>query len=252
MQQNPKPKTVALVGADAEFGKNGTEGGRDNAKAAGLSIVYDQRYPPNTTDFAPIARSIAAANPDLVYAASYPTDTIGLIRAASEIGLVPKMFGGSMIGTLATVFRVQLGPLLNGMVVTEVFPPSFDYPGLKPMLAKYQDQAKSQGIDPLGLAFVPFGYAAAQILAQAVEATKSLDHEKLAAYMHKSRFATVAGDIAFGADGEWAKPVDMYVQFHDVTNSGIDQFRDGSHETILWPAAQKTGDIIYPFSTARK
>ena len=180
MQQNPKPKTVALVGADAEFGKNGTDGGRDNAKAAGLTIVYDHRYPPATTDFTSIVRSIAATNPDLVYAAAYPPDTVGLVHAASEVGLQPKMFGGSMIGVLATVFRMQLGPLLNGLVVSEVFPPSFDFPGLKPMLAKYQAVAAGQGIDPLGYGFVPFGYAAAQITAQAVEATKSLDQDKLA------------------------------------------------------------------------
>ena len=30
------------------------------------------------------------------------------------------------------------------------------------------------------------------------------------------------------------------------------QFRDGSHETILWPAEYKTGDIIYPYDKAMK
>ncbi|HET7384428.1 MAG TPA: ABC transporter substrate-binding protein, partial [Pseudolabrys sp.] len=44
--QNPKPKTVAIVGVDAEFGKTSTDGARANAKAAGLTIVYDQLYPP--------------------------------------------------------------------------------------------------------------------------------------------------------------------------------------------------------------
>src|SRR5262247_931278 len=57
MAQNPKPQTVAIVAADAEFSVNASEGARDNAKVAGLNVVYDKRYPPSTTDFAPIVRA---------------------------------------------------------------------------------------------------------------------------------------------------------------------------------------------------
>src|SRR6266436_6585953 len=64
--QNPKPQTVAIVAADAEFSIKGSEGAHENAKAAGLKIVYDKRYPPATTDFAPIVRAIQATNPDIV------------------------------------------------------------------------------------------------------------------------------------------------------------------------------------------
>src|SRR6266852_2347618 len=36
VRQNPKPQTVAIVAADAEFGLNAGEGARENVKAAGL------------------------------------------------------------------------------------------------------------------------------------------------------------------------------------------------------------------------
>jgi branched-chain amino acid transport system substrate-binding protein len=39
MQQTPKPQTVAIVAADAEFSRNAADGARDNARAAGLKIV---------------------------------------------------------------------------------------------------------------------------------------------------------------------------------------------------------------------
>src|SRR6478672_10028032 len=48
MAQNPKPQTVAIVAADAEFSVNASEGARDNAKAAGdrkstrLNSSHDQ------------------------------------------------------------------------------------------------------------------------------------------------------------------------------------------------------------------
>ena len=49
MRQNPKPQTVAIVAADGEFALNVSEGARENAKTAGLTVVYDrsiQRQPP--------------------------------------------------------------------------------------------------------------------------------------------------------------------------------------------------------------
>ena len=56
--QNPKPQTVALTGADAEFSILALEGARENAKKHGIKIVYDRTYPPNTIDFSQIVRSI--------------------------------------------------------------------------------------------------------------------------------------------------------------------------------------------------
>ena len=54
--QNPKPETIALAYADAEFGQNACEGARENAKDAGFKVVYDKSYPPATIDFTPIVR----------------------------------------------------------------------------------------------------------------------------------------------------------------------------------------------------
>src|SRR6185369_5946398 len=64
---NPKPQTVAMVGADAEYSILALQGARENAKKAGIKIVYDRTYPPSQVDFAPIVRSIKATNPDLLF-----------------------------------------------------------------------------------------------------------------------------------------------------------------------------------------
>ena len=222
--QNPKPTSVAIVGADAEFGKTSTDGARNNAKAAGLNIVYDQRYPPSMTDLTPVVRAIKATNPDIVFAAAYPPDTVGFVRAASEAGLSPKMMGGTLIGLLATPLKVQLGSLMNGyMNNAEVFVPvpTYSFPGTQELLNKYQERAKGQGIDPFGYGFVPFGYAAAQVLGMAVEATKSLDHAKIADHLRSNTFKTVVGEIAFGKDGEWAKPRTMVTQWQNLTGNDL-------------------------------
>src|SRR5262252_6279461 len=122
--QNPKPQTVSLVAADQEITRNACDGARDNAKKANLKVVYDKTYPPSTTDFTPIVRAIQAANPDVVTICSYPLDSVGMVKAVNELNYKPKMIGGAMVGLQATVFKRQLGPLLNGWVNYETWVPA--------------------------------------------------------------------------------------------------------------------------------
>src|SRR5262249_12604506 len=120
MAQNPRPRTLAIVAADAEFSVAAAAGARENAKAAGLTVVYDRRYPAASNDHAPAVQAIAASNPDLVIDCSYPPDSVGMVRAVNEVGFKPKMIGGAMVGLQSTAIKTQLGLLLNGWT-------NFDY-----------------------------------------------------------------------------------------------------------------------------
>ena len=252
--QNPKPKTVALLAADAEFARTATDGARENAKAMGFDIIYDKTYPPNTTEFTGVIRSIQASNADVVFVAAYPPDTVGIVSAAHEVRLAPKIFGGTMVGLLVTPIKMRLGPLMNGIVIMESFvpSPSFNFPGLQDVLAKYRVKAAGEKIDPFGYGFVPFAYAAGQILAEAVTATKSLDHDKLAAYIHGHRFSTVAGEIAYNKNGDWTEPRTVFTQFQNVAPNDLEQFSKTDHQVILWPDKYKTGNVVYPYPDAAK
>ena len=250
--QSPKPQTVALIAADAEFSKTSVDGARENAIANGFKIVYDQSYPPSTTDYAPVMRAVQAANPDIVFVAAYPPDTVGIVRAAQEVGLTPKMFGGTMIGLLITPIKMQLAPMLDGVVIMQSFVPELKFPGLADLLKRYREKAQGEKIDPFGYGFAPFGYAAGQVLAQAVEGAKTLDNIKLADYIHANTFHTVVGDVAYTKDGTWATARTMFTQFQHVVPGNLEQFGDGSVEPILWPAQYKTGTMIYPYADAKK
>src|SRR5215471_18057306 len=59
--QNPKPQSLAIAWADAEFAHNCRDGALANNKTTGFKVVYDRNYPPATTDFAPIVRAIQAS-----------------------------------------------------------------------------------------------------------------------------------------------------------------------------------------------
>jgi branched-chain amino acid transport system substrate-binding protein len=246
---NPKPQTVALVGADAEFSVLALEGARENAKKHGLRVVYDRTYPPNTVEFGTIIRSIKATNPDLVFIASYPPDSAGIIRSVHEVKLGARMLGGGMIGLQFSALKTQLGPLLNNIICYDLYAPepSMKFPGVEQFLVRYRERAASAGVDPLGLYIPPYAYAEMQILEAAINATKSVDDGKLAEHMQTATFDTVAGKIKFGARGEWSEPRLLLVQYRDVQGSDVEQFKQPGKAVILYPPQYKSADLQVPF-----
>jgi len=253
-KQNPRPQTVALVGADAEYPQNAMVGARELVKKFGFKTVYDKNYPPSTVDYTPIVRAIKATNADIVFVASYPPDSVGMLRAALEVGLQPKIFGGGMVGLQFTSVMQSMGPSLNGIVNYDFWAPEptmLAMPGIKEFLKEYQARAEKAGVDPLGYYLPPYSYALVQVLGQAIEATKSLDQQKLADHIRATEFSTLIGKVKFGKNGEWAKGRTLMVQYQKVQGTGIDQFRGPGKKVVLYPDELKSGNIIYPYAAAK-
>jgi branched-chain amino acid transport system substrate-binding protein len=252
--QSAKPQTVAIIAADAEFGRNAAEGARANAKQAGLTIVYDRSYPPATTDLSPIVHAIAATAPEVLVICTYPVGTVAMLHAVDETGFTPKLLGGAMVGLQSTAIKMQLGPLLNGVVNYDSWLPTktLQFAGAAEFLAKYQARAGAEGVDPLGYNLPPFGYADLQVLAQAIRGTNSTDDAKLAQYLHDNVVKTIIGDIRFGRDGEWAQSRMLQVQYRGIVSNDVSQFKDMNKQVILTPERYKTGDVIYPYANAKK
>jgi branched-chain amino acid transport system substrate-binding protein len=252
-RQTPKPQTVALVGADAEYPQTAMVGAREIVKRFGFKTVYDNKYPPSTVDYTPIVRAIKATNPDIVFVASYPPDSVGMLRAAHEVGLQPKIFGGGMVGLQFTTIMKSMGPMLNGVVNYDYWVPekTMMFPGIQEFFKEYQPRAAKEGVDTLGYYLPPYAYAAMQVLGQAVTATKGLDQQKIADYIRANEFPTIVGKIRFGKDGEWAKGRTLMVQYQKVQGDDIEQFRGPGKKPVLYPEEFKSGTIIYPYSAAK-
>ena len=144
-----------------------------------------------------------------------------------------------MIGMLVTPIKVQLGPIANGLITGENFAAAHRrqaFPGSTEFLKRYTRQGRAR---PASIRWASPGgrspMAAGQVLAQAVTETKSLDHDKLAEYMHKASFKTVAGDFSFAKDGEWSKSRMVWTQVQNAQPNNLDQFRDGKAQPIVWP-----------------
>jgi len=249
-------KTIALLAADQEFAQNLAKTARDVAKTRNMAVVFDQSYPPNTVEFSSILRALKAAKPDIVYVASYPPDSAGILRAVNEIGIGDnvKIFGGGMVGLQFGAVMESLGSLLNGVVNYNTWlpEPSMYHEGTKAFFETYTKRAVEAKIDPLGYYLAPFGYASGQMIEQAIKAVGSLDQKALAKYLREKEHKTIVGPIAFAADGERKETGTLQAQFRGVVDKNIQQFRSSGKQVILFPAKLKSGDLITPFEAARK
>ncbi len=249
-------KTIALLAADQEFAQNLAKTAREVATKLGMKVVFDQAYPPSTVEFSGILRALKAAKPDIVYVASYPPDSAGILRAVNEIGIGDdvKLFGGGMVGLQFGTVMENLGSLLNGVVNYNTWlpEPKMYNEGTKAFFEAYTKRAVAAKVDPLGYYLAPYGYANGQMIEQAIKAVGSLDQKALAKYLRENTHKTIVGSITFSPDGEWKESGVVQAQFRGVKDKNIEQFRTPGKQVILYPAKLKSGDLITPFEAARK
>ncbi|MBO6784570.1 MAG: amino acid ABC transporter substrate-binding protein, partial [Alphaproteobacteria bacterium] len=243
-----EPKTIAFIAADAEFAQNLKKGAVENAKSRGLEIVYEENYNPRTPDFTPIIRAANAKNPDLIYIASYPNGSAGMVRALAEVGTEAKAVGGGMVGLQFAGIMAGLGPMLNGIVNYDFFVPEPTmkiYPGAAELIERYQAKVKAENlkVDALGYYLVPWSYAYVDILGQAVNAVGSLDQDAIADYIRENKFTTVVGDVKFGKNGEWDRSRTIVVQYQGISNNDLEQFARAGTRKILAPLDISTGEL---------
>ncbi len=247
-------KSIAIIAADQEFAQNLADGARVIIDKQGLKKVYDQNYPPTTTDFSSVIRAVRAAKPDMVFVASYPNDSAGIVKAAHEIGLGPQVviFGGAMVGLQFTPIMANLGSLLNGIVNYHTYVPGMKLPGVEDFFKRYSVKAAEAKVDPLGHYLPPFNYAIGQMLEQAINATKSIQDRAIADYLRKNEMQTIVGPIRFDENGERANQRMITIQFRGIKDKDIEQFKQPGKQVIIDPASDSNGKVITPYEKARK
>ncbi|MDO9710942.1 amino acid ABC transporter substrate-binding protein [Paracraurococcus lichenis] len=243
------PRTISILAVDNDFAQRAAESVRGMAREYGLRIVYDRSYPPSTVDFTPTIRAIQSARPDVVFFASYPPDSNGILRAVSELKLTAALFGGGMVGPQIAAVQAQLGPILNNLVNWDVYSPepTMKFPGVEAFQEKYRARAPAEQTDVLGNYLQPYAYAQMQVVEQAVNRAKSLDQAALAADMKANAFGTIVGEVRFGALGEWVKDRNLFVQFQNIADGDLEKYKQAGTKVILYPPELKSGTLKSPY-----
>ena len=243
------PKTISILAVDNDFAQRAAESVRTLSREYGLRIVYDRSYPPSTVDFTPTIRAIQAQRPDVVFFASYPPDSNGILRAVSELRMTAALFGGGMIGTQIAAVQAQLGPILNNLVTWDVYSPepTMQFPGIVEFQEKYRARAPQEQTDVLGNYLQPYAYAQMQVVEQALARVGKVDQEALTADMRANTFNTIVGPVKFSALGEWAKERNLFVQFQNITDGDLERYKKPGARVILYPPELKSGTLHTPY-----
>jgi branched-chain amino acid transport system substrate-binding protein len=228
-----RPTGVAYTKLDDPFAMPIAEGVQAQLEEAGIPTVLDETYPPEQTNFQPLAAQIRDSGADVLIAGSQDVDAIGLVRALRELGHELDLVMMSTGPTLPD-FDEEVGGA-EGILAPVGYTVEAAYPSNAEFVAAYRDKhGEDPSEDPAN------GYTVGQIVGQAVEEVGCADpsadcQTQLRDYVRETTFDTIVGPIGFDETGA------------PTGNHMILQWQQGEIEIVLAPEEDAvTAEIVHP------
>jgi branched-chain amino acid transport system substrate-binding protein len=201
-------------------------------KKAGIKLLLNEGYPLGAKDLSPLLKKVKALNPDAFLGFSYPDETWLITRQSKEIAFNPKLFGLS-IGTFMYPYRETFGA--NGvegvMGISGAWSPNQGFPGAKEF---WDRECKFVGGEKNADMGTCYGWAALQVLQQAIEKVGTLNREKIRKELATDTFSTVIG------------PVKFVNQVNENSPGEVFQWQNGQIEVVASIQGHPTTKAIYP------
>jgi branched-chain amino acid transport system substrate-binding protein len=198
-----RPKTAAYATVDDPFTQPQIPEAQQIMQAAGVKTVLSKVFPAEVTDYTPIATQVSSAKPDLVVLGSVDVPTVSaFVHAFVQQHFNPKAFIATAGPDQGATFVKAVGQgNENGIFVPNGwyggFPKADSQQMVKEYIAKYGGTPSDVNAD------VAEAYSVGQVIAQAVQATHSLDNAKILSYLHSgATLDSVQGPVKFDSLGE--------------------------------------------------
>jgi branched-chain amino acid transport system substrate-binding protein len=233
-------KTVVVIYEDTLLQRAIAHGAIELAKKRGLQIILTESYPRGTTEFGGIVAKVKTANPDVLAAATYHTQT--LARLLKKLDVNPKMFGATVDVALpkfhetlgrdaefvygASLWEPELVTLRAGGLV----PIARQYPGAREFVEAHRKEFPDAEISYHS----GQGYGACQVLMEAIRRAGSLDRERVRAAILNLEINTAFGAFKVDKDG-----------FQVAHRMVVFQWQDGK-KVIVWPEELAPGKPRFP------
>lgn len=228
LPEDQMPKTAAYAIQDDPFAAPVIESMQAQLEAMGVETVYSEMYPPETTNLQPFASAIAAAQPDLVAQGAVFEDGVNLSKALQQVGFSPDIFFQTSAPSNGSQYTDGVGEgNEEGVFYAVSWSEKAPTPGNAEFLATYEAQ-NGPGVPAEDAANA---YAAAEVLAAAVEATGGLDNVAIMEWLHANPVTTILGDLSWDEIG---RPQGEFL---------LAQWQGGTVE-IVAPAGAKTSDNL--------
>lgn len=195
---SPKPpKTIAIVTSKFPSLHFLSLGAREVAKKRGLQEVLFLEWEFGNRDFGPIAARVKDAKPDLVFVGDIGLEGNMLLEAMKKLDYEPPLHFHlyPAPGPMATAPETK-----NALSVTifEEHAPFTNDPVAAKFVKTYNERAKAAGFPYTKVEVqAAASFTAWQLLEASVNATKSLDDKKMAAWLKANQVKTIQGTLRF-------------------------------------------------------
>jgi branched-chain amino acid transport system substrate-binding protein len=199
-----RPTTAAIATSDDPFTQPQLPLAQKILQSAGIKILYNKVFPAEVTDYAPIATSVASTKAQAFLLGSVDVPTVSaFIHTFIQQHYSPKAFIATAGPDQGAAFLKAIGGASNaeGIMVPNGWYPGYTNAQSQKMVSEYVSKYGGSASDVN--ADVAEAYSVGQIVAQAVNATQSLDNSKIIAYLHSGvTLQSVQGPVKFDTLGE--------------------------------------------------
>jgi branched-chain amino acid transport system substrate-binding protein len=215
----PGAARIAIIHDGSTYGSGLANRVRARLRDLGVAELLFEAYAPGAADYGPLAARLARGEPALLFVGGYGPDAGRILRTIRRAGLTLRMIGGDALA--GEEFWNAAGPAANGSLFT-ARPDLRDRPGARNVLEAFR--VLGSGDLPTGLG----AYAAVEVWAEAVRRAGTLDPPTIVEMLHRGRFQTVIGPVAFDDKGDLVGATWQWFAW-----------RDGDYRPLGWEVARR-------------
>jgi branched-chain amino acid transport system substrate-binding protein len=227
-----KPKSVAILFENTDFGTSTSKSMKEYAESKGMQVVLAEGYQAGAVDFKPILQKVKSLRPDIVYMVSYLMDASLLMRQSKELDLNAQAFIGGAAGHTLPEFLENAGDATEFCMSASLWTPQVKYPGAAAFDANFKKQFNKAPSYHAAEA-----YSTAFVLADVLSRAKSTSSDDLRDALAATDMMTAFGPVKFQA---WDKFTNQ-----NRMETLVGQWQKGKFETV-WPKSLASAPYVYP------
>jgi branched-chain amino acid transport system substrate-binding protein len=219
-------KTAVIMSEDAAWTKPLDAGYAGCLPGAGLKVLKEVRFSPDTSDFTPIFQQVESLHPDVIIAGWAHVGVQPTVQWADQ--KVPVALAGINAQAGSSAFWKATNGATEGVITTNTAAPDVAVtPKTIPFNQEYQ---KAYGITPAYSAYTT--YDAIYVLAAAIERAKSTKANALVAALEQTNYVGTQGRLEFLGK---SSPFTHALRYGPGYVTGVAiQWQDGVQKCI-WP-----------------
>ena len=230
-------KTAVIMSEDADWTKPLDDGMKTCLPKAGLKVLDEIRFNPDTTDFTPIYNKIEALHPDVIETGIAHVGVQPTVQWHDQ--QVPIVLGGISAQATNPTFWKDTNGAANGVVTqTGTVAGLAITPETLPVAAEF---VKKYGHFPAFTGFT--AYDAVRALAGAMQRAHSTNPDKIVAQMEKTDMAGTLGH--YGFYGRKSPYTHALRYGTDWVSSVFMQWQNGK-QVCIWPAKLCPNKMVFP------